>query len=196
MNEHAPSRIQARGLDWPPARRFSADEFERMAEAGILTRDERVELIAGEIVVMSPKGRAHEVLRSELAFRWSRFAPPHIKVASESPLRLADSSEPIPDLFVFPSHLVAPDVRYDTALLVVEIADSSDSYDRVSKAQLYAASGIVEYWVVNARTLVTTIHRDPAGDGYGESFDVPGDRPVTPRLAPELSVRMAEVARD
>ena len=91
-------------------RRFTADEFERMARADILDHDERLELIEGDIHVMSAKGRRHEVLRSELLLAWAR-RPSILKIATETPLRLSDHTEPVPDLSVYPRHLVAPDVR-------------------------------------------------------------------------------------
>jgi Uma2 family endonuclease len=193
MNEHIrPGAIREFG-EAGQRRRFTVDEFERMAECGILDHDERLELIEGDIHVMSPKGRRHEVLRSELLLHWATKRPTNLKMASETPLRLSDDTEPLPDLIVYSADLVAPDVRADTALLVVEISDSSLAYDLARKAAIYAQSGVAEYWVVSARDLKTRVHRQPIDRGYQQIFDVEGHDVLAPLAAPELSVRLADL---
>jgi Uma2 family endonuclease len=192
MNEHIrPGSLREAGDDGA-RRRFTADEFERMARAGILDHDERLELIEGDVHVMSPKGRRHEVVRSELQIAWNRRTT-RFKVASETPLRLTDQTEPVPDLIVYPDHLVAPDVRADTVMLVVEISDSSLGYDLKRKAAVYAQNGVTEYWVINARDLVTRVHRKPTEGGYQDAFDVEGSSTLAPSAAPELAIRLADI---
>ena len=95
-------------------RRFTADEFERMGTEGIFGDDERLDLIGGEICRMSPVGRFHEVLRSELALLWSRRSTDDIKVVSEMPLKLSDEYWPVADIGVFAAPLLSPDVRVNS----------------------------------------------------------------------------------
>ncbi len=177
-------------------RRFTVAEIECMVAGGIISEDERIELIGGEVVPMSPKGRRHEVLRSELAFALSRRCPAHLKVATETPLKLAADNAPEPDIIVFPASLKAPDVDGASVLLVIEIADTSLAYDIGTKAPIYAAQGVREYWVINANTLETTIHREPIGSAYRTVTTAGADMRLIPHLAPELDVRLADIQLD
>ena len=175
-------------------RRFTVDEFERMGMAGILGPDERVELIAGEILVMSPAGRFHEVLRTELCLIWfPRSVGRGFKIASEMPLRLSAQFEPVADIAVYPAALLSPDVRGGDVLMVVEIADSSLKMDTGLKAAAYAAGGVREYWVINARTRETLVHREPAAAGYGAVTTVAAGETVMPLLMPELEIRLSDL---
>lgn len=164
-----------------------------MVAGGIIAEDERIELIGGEVVPMSPKGNRHEVLRTELVFHLARLCPPTLRVASETPLRLAVDEFVEPDLLVYPKTIPLPDVRGDGVLLVVEIADSSLAYDHNMKATLYAAHGVREYWVINARTLVTRVHRGPAASGYVDTSELAADEQLTPHLAPGLVIRLNDL---
>lgn len=186
------NHIQA--VDGVSRRLFTVNDYYRMGEVGIFKRGERIELIGGEIIAMSPAGRHHEVLRSELLIYWLRRCPPQLKVASESSLRLSDAYEPVPDLYIFPADLVTPDVRGDTVLLVVEIADSSLAYDSTTKATVYAAHGVREYWVIDAKMRTVTVHRRPEANEYAETFKVAAEETASPECAPELAVRLAELA--
>ena len=181
------------GLEPDTKRRFNVDEFERMGMAGIFGPDERVELIAGEIYRMSPAGRSHEVLRVQLAYQWSRMAAPSICVAAEMQLRLRNDYQPVTDIGVWPMAILAPDARGPDMLLVVEIADSSLGWDTQTKAAAYAAGGVRDYWVINAHTRETIIHRDPGPTGYGSKTEIPADSAITPLLVPELTVRLADL---
>ena len=109
--------------DGLPRRAWTVYEVERMLEVGILREPEPFELIGGELVAMAPKDRRHEVLRTELTLYWARRMGRDLKFASETPLRLGEHDAPEPDLIVFPASLLAPDVRADTVLLVVEVAE-------------------------------------------------------------------------
>lgn len=165
-----------------------------MVEVGILSEPEPFELIGGELVAVAPKDRRHEVLRTELALHWSRRMGSNLKVASETPLKLGDHDAPEPDLIVFPAPLLAPDVRADTVLLVVEIANSSLPKDMHLKAPRNAAAGVREYWGVDARDLVTTVHRDPRPNGeYVHSVEHAASDMLVPTLAPSLAVRIADL---
>jgi Uma2 family endonuclease len=180
--------------DGLPRRAWTVDEVERMVEVGILREPEPFELIGGELVAMAPKDRRHEVLRTELMLYWARRMGPDLKVASETPLRLGKHDAPEADLIVFPATLLAPDVRAATVLLVVEIADSSLPKDLNTKAPRYAAAGVREYWVINARNLATTVHRDPRpGGDYAHRKDHLASETLTPLLAPSLAVRIADI---
>jgi Uma2 family endonuclease len=167
-----------------------------MVASGIISEDERIELIGGEVVPMSPKGRRHEVLRSELAFTLSRQCPAHLKVATETPLNLAADNAPEPDIIVFPASLKAPDVDGASVLLVIEIADTSLAYDIGTKAPIYAAQSVREYWVINANTLETTVHREPVGSAYLTVTTAGANVRLRPHLGPELDVRLADIHLD
>jgi Uma2 family endonuclease len=196
MNEHLrPSRLPGttRAAEGLPRRRWSVTEIEAMVAKGIIAEDERFELIGGEVVPLCPKGRQHEILRSELAFYMTQRAGADLRVVAEAQLNLTDDAYVLPDILVHPASIKVPDVRGATALLVVEIADSSLEYDLLTKARLYASHGVREYWVINAKTLVTTVHRQPSGSEYSLKERLTADDRLIPEAAPGLAVTLRDL---
>ena len=153
----------------PPSRHLiSVDAFHRMGETGILGPQDRVELIDGEIIDMSPIGVLHAAIVDVLARHFGRRTGESVFVRCQNPLRLDDISEPEPDIailrlradFYMTAHPGASDV-----LLVIEVADTSLAYDLGTKVPLYARHGIPEVWVIDAATRQTRVFRRPVGSG-------------------------------
>ena len=164
-----------------------------MIEAGIMESGERFELIGGDLVAMAAKGQHHELLKIALNDFWIRKRPPEVRVAQETPLQLSENDAPEPEFIVYPAAIKAPQVRGDTVLLVVEIADSSIGHDLNFKASLYASFGVREYWVINARRRVTTVLSVPGADGFSSRQEFGGDALLTPLLVPMLAVRLDDL---
>ena len=153
----------------PPSRHLiSVDAFHRMGETGIFGPRDRVELIDGEIIDMSPIGVLHAAIVARLASYFSQRLGPMGVVWCQNPLRLDDISEPEPDIailrpradFYMTAHPGAADV-----LLVIEVADTSLAYDLGTKVPLYARHGIPGVWVIDAATRHTRVFRRPVGSG-------------------------------
>ena len=131
---------------------FSVAEFERMGEAGVFTKDARLELIEGEIIEMSPIGSRHAACVKFLSRFLNRTVGDIALVSTQDPIRLNDFSEPEPDLallrlsddFYRDAHPTPADV-----LLIIEVADTTLAYDRQVKMPLYAKAGIAESWIIN-----------------------------------------------
>ncbi|WP_375461892.1 Uma2 family endonuclease [uncultured Enterovirga sp.] len=181
---------EAEGL---PRRRFTVQEVEWMSHIGLLGREERIELIGGEIVPMSPKGSFHERMKSALTIYWAQRLPPGLVFVTETTFRLAPDTYLEPDIIFYPESVGWNGLASGTAQLVVEIADTSLAYDQGLKARLYAGFGIVELWVVNAVTRETRIHRDPAPSGYRDVQDRDGGVRLVPVRAPDLAVTLSEL---
>jgi len=177
-----------------PRRRFTVAEVEAMVAAGVMDENERVELIGGELVPMSPKGNHHEIVKTALLRRWFRAAPAEIELTPETTFRLSEDTYLEPDVVVYPRASGLRGLTGANVLLVVEIADSSLRYDTGRKAALYASFGIRELWVIDAVRLTTRMFRDPAADGYRSARDFgPADR-LTPQIAPEaFALRLDEL---
>ena len=156
MTLHAARRTTqaAEGL---PRRRFTVADIEAMAAAGLMDEDERVELIGGELVPMSPKGNRHELLKIALLRRWYRAAPDDVEIAPETTFRLTEDTYLEPDVVLFDRKEGLKKLAGDTVFLVVEIADSSLRYDTGRKAALYASFGVRELWVMDAVRLETRV---------------------------------------
>jgi Uma2 family endonuclease len=151
--------------------RFTVAEYHRMAEAGILGEDSRVELIRGQVVDMAPIGAPHLGMVNRL----TRLLPGVLAgrgiISVQNPVRLDDGSEPEPDVAVLRPR---PD-DYQTAtpcpsdvLLLVEVADTSLDDDRAIKAPLYAENGILEYWIMNLLNRTVEVHRQPRNGRYAD----------------------------
>jgi Uma2 family endonuclease len=177
-----------------PRRRFTIAEVEAMVQAGVMDEDERVELIGGELVPMSPKGNHHEVVKTALLSRWYRASPGDILLTPETTFRLSEDTYLEPDIVIYPRASGIPGLRANNALLVVEIGDSSLRYDIGRKAALYASFGVRELWVIDAVRLTTRVFREPAADGYRNGRDFgPADR-LAPLIAPEaFALRLEEL---
>jgi Uma2 family endonuclease len=174
-----------------PRRRFTVAELEQMTAAGILDQDERIELIGGEIVPMSPKGHQHESLKTALTLYWAHRLPDEILFATETTFRLTPDTYLEPDFVFYPKAAGIRGLSAETARLVVEISDSSLGYDLGVKANLYARFGIRELWVIDAVKLATRIHRDPAPGGYRSIVDRSSSELLVPQEVPALAVTMA-----
>jgi len=190
---HPRPRAATQAAEGLPRWRWTTDELIRMVEAGLLHPDERIELIGGEIVPMSPKGRRHEVVRDGLVRFWSRGQPVDVWVSVEPQFNLSDTTYTEPDVLVLPWSIKTYDLTGPEALLVVEVAETSLAYDTGGKAKIYASFGVREYWVVNAVTLETRVHRDPTSEGYASIVAQPATTTLTPHLVPALAVRLAEL---
>jgi len=164
----------------PVVHKFTRDEYYRMAEAGLF-RDERVELLDGEIITMSPKLTPHAFAVNRLMYELITKLGTSALVRVQDPIVLNNWSEPEPDIAVCqpdPNRYLQEHPRADQVLLVIEVADTSLTYDRTRKARAYAASGIPEYWIVNIpnRRIEVLTDPDPATQSYRQQRHVfPGD---------------------
>ena len=180
----------SRPLQTLAQRRFTVEEYHRMAETGILEPRERVELIRGVIREMSPKRRAHVVSATKVFTVLMKALEGRASVYLEAPLGLENlDSEPEPDVVACSN----PDLEsYGTTetrrLLVIEVADSSLRYDLTEKAALYAAAQIPEYWVVNLVDRVLEVHRKAVNGFYEVLNRLTGDMRVSPEAWPEVDL--------
>jgi len=172
-------------------RRWSVAEIEEMVKAGILAEDERFELIGGEVVPMSPKGIRHERVKATLAEYWYRRLPPEIGLATETTFHLDDDTFVEPDFVFFRRSDGLADLKPETCLLAVEVADTSLLYDLSRKARIYATFAVREVWVINAQTLATHMHRRPGIEGYQDKREVAAHEELVPDFAPSLAVTLA-----
>jgi Uma2 family endonuclease len=168
-------------------------EIEEMVRVGIIDEGERFELIGGEVVPMSPKGARHEWIKIELNRFFQRVAPSHLTVAPETTLRLDASTFVEPDFCVFRRDLDLEALDGAAVLLAIEVADSSLSYDKGRKIGIYAAYGVREVWVVDARRATIWLHRHLGANGYAEIAELPATALVAPMLAGELAVRLSDL---
>ena len=177
-------------------RRFTVDEYHRMAEVRILAPGERVELIDGQILEMTPIGARHIRCVIFLTEAFVRRLDGRALVSSQNALRLNQWSEPEPDLVL----LRPPLARYGKdvptpahALLVVEVADSSHHRDRAIKLPRYAAAGVPEAWIVDLDGECVEVCRDLVGGRYRERRRVPRGETVAPETFPDVTLEVADI---
>ncbi len=192
MNRH-PRDMTTTAAEGLPRRRFTVAELEAMTAAGILDHHERIELIGGDVVPMSPKGDQHEMLKSALSIYWGRRLPADLMFAIATTFRLTADTYLEPDFVFYPKASGIPGLSAATAQLVVEIADSSLGFDLGRKAALYASLGIAELWVIDAVRLVTHIHREPAPQGYRSVVTLDKDARLVPQADAALAVTLGEL---
>ena len=175
-------------------RRWTRVEYDRMIAAGMFKPGERIELVDGEILQMTPQGSAHftairlaeEILRSAFGTGF--------EVRAQAPLALSPNSEPEPDLAVVPGNAREyRDAHPETALLVVEVADSTLEYDRRRKGSLYALAGIREYWIVNLIDRCLEAYRDPGQGAYQSSRRLVAGDHIAPIAAPDRKTEISEI---
>ncbi|MFN8557250.1 MAG: Uma2 family endonuclease [Dehalococcoidia bacterium] len=171
-------------------------EYYRMAAAGILRPDERVELIEGEIVVMAPISSRHAAAVRWLA-RWAeREAGDRAVVSVQSPVRLSARSEPEPDIaLLLPRADLYANAHPGAAeiLLIIEVAHTSLAYDRRRKIPMYAQAGVPETWLLDLERRVIIIFRHPAGRRYLESQVIGLDETVAPHALPNLTLHLRDL---
>jgi Uma2 family endonuclease len=178
-------------------RRFTIDEYYRMAEAGILSEDDRVELIQGEIVEMPPIGSHHAGTVSRHNSLFASLLGGRVIVSVQNPLRLRSvESEFQPDVvllrlradFYTKSHPEPQDVY-----LVIEVADTSLEKDRQVKLPLYAKAGVREVWIVDLNADRVEVYRGPSPDGYRDVRVFQRGEAITVEAFPDLALTVADL---
>jgi Uma2 family endonuclease len=174
---------------------FTVDEYHRMIDNGILTEDDRVELIRGEITPKMGIGDRHATCVRRLIRYFSREFADQAIVDAQNPIVLADS-EPEPDLMLLRLAIadqgdVKPRPR--DALLVIEVADRSLEMDRDIKMPLYAENGVGEYWIVNFDSDCLEVYRDPASRGYQTTLTPRKGDSVEVAALPGKSILVSEL---
>lgn len=177
-------------------RRFTAAEYWRLLEAGILSEDDAVELIWGEIVEMSPVNVPHALCVNRLNMVLGTKLANRAIVSVHNPIQLDEYSLPQPDFSLW--KLSSEEYRDRLAgpsevLLVIEVAESSISHDRRAKSKLYGAAGLTDYWIVNIQARQIEVYREPRPDGYRTiTFYAPGET-LSPLAFPNLSLNVDEI---
>lgn len=177
--------------------KFTTEQYQLMGKAGIFHPEARLELIDGEIVIMSPIGLKHAVTINRL----NRFLVQGIReqgiVSIQNSFRISQYSEPEPDIAIlkhrddfyagkFPSS--------EDILLIIEVADSSLKYDQTTKLSLYAEQNIPEYWIVNLERNILEVYRQPQNKSYLKQSLIDTDGiTFAPIAFPEMTMTLKEI---
>ena len=168
---------------------FTVDEYHRMGEAGIFGPEERVELIDGEIIQMSPIGHRHMVCVNRANTMFIVAFGRRAVVSPQNPVQLSDWTEPQPDLVVFKPRsdfYAAKKPTPDDVLFAVEVADTTLRFDRNVKVPRFAAAGIPEVWIEDLKKELLLVYRDPRGDNYATSLTLRRADSVSPVAFPDI----------
>ena len=177
--------------------RFSVAQYREMIQHGIFAEDEPIEFIRGEVVRKMPIGNARAAVVKNLNRLLSARLPADLLVSIQDPIATEDS-EPEPDVailkfsddFYASRRPVAMDVR-----LLIEVADSSLAFDREIKGSVYAAAGVIEYWIVNLNNATIEVYLDPQVDEarYATARTVSAGDVLIPRAIPSLTLKVEEL---
>ncbi|MGH7171892.1 MAG: Uma2 family endonuclease [Gemmataceae bacterium] len=182
----------------PTPRRWTREEYYQMGDLGLF-HGQRVELIEGEIMVLSPQNWPHTSTVDRVGEALRRVLGTGFWVRMQFPLNLS-TSDPEPDVSVVAGRFEDYSDHPTTAVLIVEVSESTLAYDRSRKASLYARAGIADYWIVNLVDHQLEVRRDPQPDPsqpYGHSYAsvttlVP-PAVVNPLAAPKVSLAVADL---
>ena len=166
-------------------RLFTVDEFHQMADAGVFGEDDRLELVDGDIVQMTPIGSRHASCVKRLNRWFAQHVGPDVIVSVQDPVVLDDGNELFPDVALLrqrPDFYDGSHPRPGDVLVVVEVADTTGDYDRRVKVPRYARAGVPEVWVVDLNARVIEVYARPLAGEYrdrrpiqpGESVAIPG----------------------
>jgi Uma2 family endonuclease len=183
----------------PPERRFSVADYYRMADSGLFL-DERVELIDGRVIRMPPQGNNHDVaitLAHELLLR---LFTDGYWVRQQMSLDFSPMSSPEPDVAVVDADARTNLLKPRSALLVIEVSETTLNYDRNVKQRLYASNNIADYWIINLQDWQLEIYREPQLDSHGQFTHRYRDpsifmlrESVTPLALPGASISVAQL---
>lgn len=175
-------------------RLWTVDEYHRMIETGILTNDDKVELLEGQIVQMSPQRPPHAATTQCAANYLSRLLLGQAYIRMQLPITLTPNSEPEPDIAV-----VRIDVREyfdrhpapDDIFLLIEVAETTLKPDRFVKAPIYARANITEYWVLDVQQRQVYVFRQPGTEGYQQEMILNQDTTISMIAFPEINISVA-----
>jgi Uma2 family endonuclease len=168
---------------------FTVDDYYRMAEAGILTPEDRVELIDGEIIEMSPIGDRHAGCVNRANFLFTSTLGQRVVVSVQNPLRLSMYTEPEPDIVLLKpraDHYASKKVTAEGALLVLEVAETTLRYDCDIKLPRYAKAGVPEVWIESLNDDLLLVYRDPSCSSYSTSFVRRRGDTISPVAIPDV----------
>ncbi|AFY71285.1 protein of unknown function DUF820 [Thalassoporum mexicanum PCC 7367] len=175
---------------------FTVEQYHRMHEVGVLTAADRVELIRGEIIQMSPIGSKHAACVMRLIDVFTQKLGQKVITNVQNPIQIANHSLPQPDVCL----LRRKDDYYESAhptpadvYLLVEVADTTIDFDRQTKMPLYAEAGIKELWIVNLNDQCIEVHRQPATDRYAEVSSYDRTQSLSPQAFPEVAIAVAQI---
>jgi Uma2 family endonuclease len=177
-----------------PTYHWTVEEYEELGRVGILDENDRVELLNGEIIVMSPIGYRHATAVNRLTRFLVLHASERFIVTPGNPFILDEHSEPQPDLCLADpvidtqGHHAGPEQIF----LVIEVSDSTLVYDRKDKGPAYARNSVREYWLFNLADNVLEVYREPAADGYRETRTLGGEETIAPLAFPDLVLRVGD----
>ncbi len=177
-------------------RYFSVADYYRMMDVGILSTGDRVELIEGEVLRMSPIGSRHAACVKKLNRLFNRKVGKNAIISVQDPIRLDDFSEPQPDLALLKSR---KDFYADThpapsdVLLIVEVSDTSSEYDRKVKMPLYARAGIPEVCLIDLAADTLEIFAKPKNGRYQEIIKAKRSQSLSPKKLPALTLRVRDI---
>lgn len=177
-------------------RKFTVTEYYRMAEVGILQPQERVELIAGDILVKPPIGPFHAEGVDDALELFSPYAVSQFRLRVQSPVHLGERLEPVPDLALLRRRTGGYRNAHPTAadlLLAIEVADTTQAYDRNIKSRLYGQAGVPETWIINLPEDCLEVFRNPGPQGYAQHTIYRRGDQIRPVALPDLEFAAADL---
>lgn len=176
----------------PVPYRFTVKEWHCLGEAGLFDEKDRVELLDGEIIIMSPVGGRHAATVFNLIDLFGERNRRRYLVGAGNPIEADHYSEPLPDFVLVPrvQKIAKRHPATRDAYLVVEVSDTSLAHDRGRK---YAKSGVVEYWIVNLKHDTIEVYRSPKGEVYREQSVAKAEDKIAPAALPDVELPVEEI---
>ncbi len=176
--------------------RFDTKDYHRLIDAGVLHEDDRVELIEGRIVDMTPIGTRHSACVNRLNTIFAQKLQGQSIVSIQNPIQLAEQSEPEPDIVLlkYLEDFYSDELpESEDVLLLIEVADSSLDYDRNTKIPLYAKAGILEVWLVDLLENCIEIYMSPYAEGYETKRLIRNEQSVSPQKFPDINLTANQI---
>lgn len=176
-------------------RRLTVQDYHQMIEAGILTSDERVELIEGQLYRMAAKGTAHSAAMTRIKRILESQIGNQVLLRFQDPVQLSDDSEPEPDIAIVQLDPVDYEDHHPTPAEIywlIEVSDRTLKRDKDLKASVYAKAGITEYWILDINNRQMFVFREPSSCGYAHEQILAETESISPLAFADCQVRVGD----